>query len=188
MIKVNLVPQEILDKELQKQRLAQVSVAAAFLAVIFVIVSGMHYYTSVRLGRELDADQAEFKRLEVIVKKVEAVEAQAQAVRSHLAVIQELLAARTFYPRFMTELVKAIGDGVWLTSLSAAGDAKAGLKVQLACKSVSSEAATRWLRALQDSPVFVNPALGGLTMAPDGTVTFPMSLTYKEPAPSGGRK
>ena len=39
MIRVNLVPQELLDKELAKQRLAQVSVVAAFLGVIFLIKS-----------------------------------------------------------------------------------------------------------------------------------------------------
>ncbi len=53
MIKVNLVPQEFLDRELQKQRLAQVSVVAGCLAIIFLGVSVSYYYKGVGLAKRL---------------------------------------------------------------------------------------------------------------------------------------
>lgn len=182
MIRVNLVPQEILDRELQKQRLAQVSVAGAFLAVIFLGVSFSHYYKGVSLEKRLVESEAEFKRLEAIVKQVEELEAKAKAVKSRLDVIQDLLVARSFYPRFMTDLLKHLGEGVWLASLTATGT-PAELAVGMACQATGTDAATAWLRQLQQSATFKDPSIGAITLAADGLITFPMTVKYK-PAPA----
>lgn len=181
MIKINLVPQELLDREVQKQRLAQVSVAAGFLAIIFLGISFTHYYKGVALEKRLVEAEAEFKRLEAIVKQVEELEAKAKAVKSRLDVIQDLLVARSFYPRFMTELLKNLGEGVWLVSLAATGS-PTDLAVSMACQATGLEAATAWLRHLQASPTFKDPSLGAITLAADGLVTFPMQLKYRPDA------
>lgn len=186
MIKVNLVPQELLDREVQKQRLAQGSVAAGFLAIIFLGVSFSHYYKGVALEKRLVEAEAEFKRLEAIVKQVEELEAKAKAVKSRLDVIQDLLVARAFYPRFMTELLKNLGDGVWLVSLSASGS-PADLAVNMACQATGPEAATAWLRQLQASTSFKDPSIGAIVLAGDGLVTFPMSVRYR-PDVAAGKK
>lgn len=186
MIKVNLVPQELLDREVQKQRLAQVSVAAGFLAVIFLGVSFSHYYKGVALEKRLIEAEAEFKRLEAIVKQVEELEAKAKAVKSRLDVIQDLLVARSFYPRFMTELLKNLGEGVWLVTLTAAGSVS-DLTVSMTCQATGTEAATAWLRQLQTSTAFKDPTLGAITVASDGLVSFPMTIKYR-PDAAGGKK
>ncbi|MBI3300029.1 MAG: hypothetical protein HYZ75_17830 [Elusimicrobia bacterium] len=186
MIKVNLVPQEILDKELQKQRLAQVSVAAAFIGVFFLAVSFSHYYKSVTLADRLVEAEAEFKRLEVIVKQVEELEAKAKAVKARLDVIGDLLMARPFYPRFMTRLLEALGDGIWLSALNVSGSAP-NITVNMSCQATGVEAVTRWLRALQTSASFKEPSMGGLVIAADGLVTFSMSLKYKPDAPAAAK-
>ena len=178
MIKVNLVPIEILDKELQKQRIAQFSVAAGCLALVFAGISFAHYYQGVKLEARRVETEAEFKRLEAIVKQVEELEAKARAVKGRLDVIQDLLSARTFYPKFMGRLLEVIGDGVWIASLSVSGGGNE-LAVSLQCQAVSSEAATKWLRALQDAVHFKEPAMGALTIASDGMVSFPISMKYK---------
>ena len=178
MIRVNLVPQEFLDKELQKQRLAQVSVAAGFIAMFFLVVSFAHYYKSVTLATRLTEAEAEFASLEAIVREVEKLEASAKAVKARLDVIQSLLLARPFYPRFMTRLLEALGDGIWLTSLAVAGNPP-DLAVTMACQAVSTEAATKWLRALQEAAYFKDPTLGALTIAKEGTVTFSMGVKYR---------
>ena len=181
MIKVNLVPQEFLDRELQKQRLAQVSVVAGFLAIIFLGVSFSHYYKGVALEKRLAEAEVEFKRLEAIVKQVEELEAKAKAVKSRLDVIQDLLVARSFYPRFMTDLLKNLGEGVWLKSLSATGS-PADLKVMMTCEGSGTEAATAWLRQLQVSTAFKDPSLGAIALSSDGMVTFPMVMVYRPEA------
>ena len=181
MIRVNLVPQEFLDKEQQKQRLVQVSAAASVVAVFFLVVSFSHYYTGVKLVRRQVEAEAEFKRLEAIVKQVEELEAAAKAVHARLDVIKDLLMARPFYPRFMTELLAALGDGVYLTTLAISGST-GELAVSLNCTASSPEAATRWLRSLYESPVFKDPAMGGLSVGVDGATTFTMSLKYRPAA------
>lgn len=181
MIKVNLVPQEFLDRELQKQRLAQVSVVAGFLAIIFLGVSFSHYYKGVALAKRLGEAEVEFKRLEAIVKQVEELEAKAKAVKSRLDVIQDLLVARSFYPRFMTDLLKNLGEGVWLKSLTATGT-PADLKVTMTCEGSGTDAATAWLRQLQASTAFKDPVLGAIALASDGSVTFPMVMVYRPEA------
>ena len=181
MIRVNLVPQEFLDRELQKQRLVQVSAAASVAAVFFLAVSASHYYTGVKLVRRQVEAEAEFKRLEAIVKQVEELEASAKAVRARLDVIQDLLTARPFYPRFMTRLLEALGEGVYLTSLAISGN-PAELIVNLNCTASSPEAATAWLRSLSQSAFFKDPAMGGLSLKDDGTVTFSMGLKYRPEA------
>lgn len=186
MIKVNLVPVEFLDRELQKQRLAQVSVVAGFLGLVFLGVSFSHYYKGVTLAKRLAEAEVEFKRLEAIVKQVEELEAKAKAVKARLDVIQDLLVARSFYPRFMTELLKNLGDGVWLTALSAAGT-PADLGVSMSCQAAGTLAATAWLRQLQQSPIFKDPVLGPLALAADGLVTFPMNVRYR-PLPPEAKK
>lgn len=178
MIKVNLVPQEILDRELQKQRLAQVSVAAGFLAVIFLGVSFGHYYKAVTLETRLVEAEAEFKRLEAIVKQVEELEAKAKAVKARLDVIQDLLVSRQFYPRFMTELLKNLGEGVWVQTLGATGSTNE-LTVTMTCQATAPESATAWLRQLQASPVFKDPVMGAITIMSDNLVSFPMSVKYR---------
>ncbi|MBI5596125.1 MAG: hypothetical protein HY928_08565 [Elusimicrobia bacterium] len=184
MIRVNLVPQEILDKELQKQRLAQVSVAAGCLALVFAGISFSHYYKGVQLEARRVEAEAEFKRLEAIVKQVEELEAKARAVKGRLDVIRDLLTARSFYPQFMGRLLEIIGDGVWMKGISVAG-ASPELVVSLQCQASSSEAATKWLRALQDAVHFKDPVMGALSIDPDGGVTFPMTIKYK---PADGAK
>lgn len=181
MIRVNLVPQEFLDKELQKQRLVQVSAAATVVAVFFVAVSMSHYYTQVKLQRRQVEVEAEFKRLEAIVKQVEELEASARAVRARLDVIQDLLLARPYYPRFMTRLLEALGDGIYLTRLAISGS-PADLAVTVDCSASSPEAVTKWLRALSQSAVFKDSAMGSLTVTPLGAVTFTMSLKYRPEA------
>lgn len=181
MIRINLVPQEFLDKELQKQRLAQVAVAAGFIAVFFLAVSFSHYYKGVKLAARLAEAEAEFVSLEAIVKQVEALEAQARAVKGRLDVIQSLLLMRPFYPRFMTHLLQALGDGIWFVSLAVSGNPP-DVSVAMTCQAVSSEAATKWLRALQESETFKEPSMGSLAIDKEGRVAFTMSAKYKPAA------
>ena len=151
------------------------------LAIIFLGVSFSHYYKGVALEKRLAEAEVEFKRLEAIVKQVEELEARAKAVKSRLDVIQDLLVARSFYPRFMTDLLKNLGEGVWLKSLTAAGTS-ADLKVSMTCEGVGTDAATAWLRQLQASTAFKDPVLGAITVSADGMVTFPMVMAYKPDA------
>lgn len=188
MIKVNLVPQEILDKELQRQRLVQVGFVAGVFGLLFLGISGAHLYRGVSLARSLAESEEKYKKLEAVVQQVEALEAQARAVKARLDVMNELDRARPFYPRFMTELLKMLPSGVWLTTL----DAKAGgadqLTLNMGAQSASVDSVTAWLRVLNSTGAFTAPALGPLKFGSAGEITFTMGAVYRTPGAEAPKK
>lgn len=179
MIKINLVPQEILDKEIQKQRLVQVGIAAGFLFLIFAGVSFKHYYRGVTLAKTLAEQEAKFDKLAKIVAQVEALEQQAKAVRGRLDVMKELNRSRPLYPRFMGDLLSTFPKGVYLKSLTTT---TAGMKivVSMGAESVSSQDVSDWYRTLEVSEKFHGPKMGALSLTPEGIVNFSMAVDYED--------
>jgi len=160
MIKINLVPQEILDKEATRQRAAQGVVVGMVVAVLLVSVSAMHYWSSVSLDQKLKVDSAELDRLKKIVAQVEELEKTAAQVRARLNIVVDLMKYRALYPRFMEDLAKTLPSGVWLASLTTTGDQKA-LNVVMACKGAASDDAAAMLKAFEGSERFKDPTLNG---------------------------
>ncbi len=181
MIKVNLVPQEILDKEAQKQQALQVGVVMGVFVLVLAGVSFGHYYKKVKLVKELAEMEAQLKKLEVIVQQVEALEAKASAVRARLNVMEDLIKSRELYPGFMTDLLKTFPPGVWLTSLTTTGAGK-GLTVSMGAMARTPEDVSEWLRTLQKSERFSNPTIGAINMGAAGGNSFAMNAVYAPPA------
>ncbi|MFC1679866.1 PilN domain-containing protein [Elusimicrobiota bacterium] len=182
MIRINLVPPDILDEEVKKRRLVQFGIVAGFLGIIFAGFSFWHYYRGVKLDKQLAVLQAKYKTLEAIVKKVEDAESKARAVRARLEVMNSLDRARPFYPTFMTELLKHIVDGVWLDALNVSGGAGT-LSLNMNATALSVRSVTNWLRTLEKSETFSGPKLGALSFKGGGAteISFSMSVAYTDP-------
>lgn len=178
MIKINLVPQEVLDKELQKQRALQVGVVAGLLALGFVGVSYGHHRKKVKLERQLTQLEATLKTLEKEMRLVQALENQAKGLRARLGVVNNLLKSRELYPRFMTELLKTLPSGVWLLTLDTRGSDALSLDISAAAS--SSEAIADWLRTLEETKQFSGSALGPITIT-GRTHRFNVSVKYTPP-------
>ncbi len=178
MIKINLVPQEILDKEVQRQRMIQVGVAGAIVAVVLALVSFAHYQKKASLVESLTVQQAKLKNLQAIVDQVNAFDARAKAVRARLAVMTDLVQSRDLYPVFMTDLIESFPDGVWIGPLSTKGDAKAGLSVKMPAFAASTRDLTNWLRAIEASSIFGSAEISGISIAKDGQHNFSMEMLY----------
>src|SRR5271170_5762816 len=104
MIKINLVPQELLDKERQQQRYIQL----IFISVIFVVVvlglSIFHLRTYQRVEVELAAVQKEYNdKWSDIGNKIKAKSDSVNAIQTRLGVITDLLKGRYVYPHFMVD-------------------------------------------------------------------------------------
>lgn len=178
MIRVNLVPQDILDKEVQRLRAIQALAAAGVLLLFVGGVSLGHYRTKVELLKTLAQQQAELKRLEQIVAEVKALESQAAAVRSRLGVMDGLLVSREFYPRFMSHLLETFPAGVWINSLGAAPSGE-GLTLSLASNARTVRDLLDWYRTLKTSELFSEPVIGTLTFdKKGGVILFPMTVKY----------
>lgn len=178
MIKINLVPQEILDKEVQRQRIIQVSVVGAIVAVVLALVSFGHYQTKASLAESLTVHEAKLKNLQAIVDQVNAFEARAKAVRARLAVMMDLVQSRDLYPVFMTDLIESFPDGVWIGPLTTSGDAKKGLLIKMPAHAVSTRDVTNWLRGIESSPLFSDSKIGSISIKEDGVHDFSMSMKY----------
>jgi len=93
MIKVNLVPIEILAKARQRQLALQAGLVGGLFAVLVVCASLAHWVALYRLQNEYSYKQSKLKELGVIVAKVEELEKAADAVRARLS-------ENRIFPRF----------------------------------------------------------------------------------------
>lgn len=186
MIRINLAPPELLDKEVAQQRTVQAGILAGAVALVIAAVSFFHYNSGVKWERQLAADEAEFNRLQRIVAQVEELEQKAKHMRTQLATISDLRKSRAVYPRFMEDLLKLLPPGVWLTNLSTTSDAAGTmLTVSIACKSGAAEDVAVFLRTLETSDRFKEGQLnGGITVnALPGAVenVFNVNMKYSPP-------
>src|SRR5665213_3619019 len=120
MIKVNLVPAEILAKARQRQLLLQAAVLGGLLGVVLVVISLLHWAGLYRLQNDYNYKESELKRLGPLVAQVEELEKANEAVRARLSVIESLLKGRAFYPLFMSEFARTVPGGVKVNSLTTA--------------------------------------------------------------------
>jgi Tfp pilus assembly protein PilN len=184
MIKVNLVPPEILAKAHQKQQIFQATVAGVALAVVVALVSLGHVFRLQRLQYKLKVDLGELKKLEIIVAKVEELEKTAAAVRARLNVVTDLLKGRPVYPYFMSDFVKSVPSGVHVKTLGTQGGGSAAtpLKLNISAEARTNEDIALWVRKMEDSGRFSQAELGPVT-APEAVggekiYSFTLTATY----------
>lgn len=183
MIKINLIPREILDKELQRQRAIQAGLGAAAVAVLAVGISLTHYYRAVSLEKTLAGNEDRLQKLQKIVAEVEQYEATLNAVRARLNVIVDLLKSRPLYPYFMEDLLKSMPGGVWLISVNSQNEGSQ-LKLSITARASSSEDVAAWLRHMESSDRFSAPALGPVTVTEEAGQTvhgFTLGVRYAMP-------
>lgn len=177
MIKINLVPAEILAKAKQRQLLLQASVVGGLMALVLVVVSVGHWYGKRSLEMELTVNEAELKRLDAVVKQVEELEKAAAAVRARLNVIEDLLLGRTFYPVFMSEFARSVPGGVRVNSMSTTATTPGTVKLVIAAVANTNEDIAAWVKTLEKNDKFSLVELG--PVAASGTsFTFAVSASY----------
>lgn len=177
MIKVNLVPAEILAKARQRQLLLQASVVGGLLVLVLVLVSFGHWYGKRSLEVELANNEAELKRLDAVVKQVEELEKAAAAVRARLGVIENLLLGRSFYPIFMSEFARSVPAGVKVNSLGTSAVTPGTIKLLITGVANTNEDIAAWVKTLEKNPKFGLIELGAVTVS--GTAyTFGLTATY----------
>ncbi|MBI3288261.1 MAG: type IV pilus assembly protein PilM [Elusimicrobia bacterium] len=177
LIKVNLVPAEILAKARQRQLLLQAAFVGGLLVLLLAGASFGHWYGKHNLERQLAYDETELKRLDAIVKQVEELEKAASAVRARLNVIEGLLRGRPFYPIFMSEFARSVPAGVKVTFLGTSGAGEGALKLTITAEANTNEDIAAWVKTLEKNPKFGGAELGGVTAA--GLIyTFAMTTNY----------
>jgi Tfp pilus assembly protein PilN len=162
MIKVNLVPAEILAKAQQKQKALQFGLAGGAVALLIILVSLGFVWRLSRLEKKLAEQEAEFKRLSAVVAKVKEAEALAAVLRARLKVIDDLDRGRRAYPYFMSDFARSVPPGVRVLSMPVSGGNSSPLKLQITAEARTNEDIALWVRRLEESGKFSGMELGGV--------------------------
>lgn len=165
MIKVNLVPAEILAKARQRQLMLQAGVVGGVLVVVLVIISLVHLAGLYRLQNDYKYKDSELKRLAPLVAQVEELEKANDAVRAKLGVIANLLKGRAFYPLFMSEFARTVPAGVKVTNMPTVLQANGSLKLTISAVANSSDDIAGWMRTLEKNNHFAAVELGPVSAA-----------------------
>ncbi|MEK7388674.1 MAG: PilN domain-containing protein [Elusimicrobiota bacterium] len=177
MIKVNLVPSELLARAKQRQLVLQGVLLGTVLALGVTGVSFGHWYGKHRLEQNLIEQEAELQRLDAIVKQVEELEKAANAVRARLGVIEDLLLGRAYYPIFMSEFARSVPAGVRVNSVSTAGQGAGAIKLNIGAVANTNEDIAGWVKTMEKNPKFSSVEIGNVT-ATAGLYVFGLTATY----------
>ncbi len=177
MIKVNLVPSEILAKAKSRQLLLQAGAVGSLLALLLLGASFGHWYGKHALEITLVEKEAKLKQLDRIVKQVEELEKAAAAVRARLGVIEDLLLGRAYYPIFMSEFARSVPAGVKVNSMGTATAAPGTLKLTIAAVANTNEDIAAWVKTLEKNAKFASIEFGAVSVA-GTTYNFSLTATY----------
>jgi type IV pilus assembly protein PilN len=180
MIKINLVPAEVLIAEQQKRRAVQAGAAGVLVALAVVMASLWHLNRVRTLEVALAANKAELAKLQKIVDQVKELEATAKAVQNRLNVITSLLTGRFMYTVFLDDWARSLPSGVWVASL-ATTPTGGGLTINASGSARDESEIADWLRALQTSSKFSGFELGAVSLGgtpPEASYTFSLKGKY----------
>ena len=178
MIKVNLVPAEILAKARQRQLTFQAALVGGILAVVVVLISVGHWLSLYRLQNDYNYKQSKLKKLGAIVAQVEELEKASSAVRARLGVIEDLLKGRAFYPIFMSDFARTVPLGVRVTQLTTSTQPNSALKLSISAVAATNDDIANWMRALDKSGRFSGVELGAVSAAGPRQLNFTITTMY----------
>lgn len=181
MIKINLVPRELLAKEAQRIQSTQAVVVVAVVGLVLAGAWYLRWSQANRLEAHLAERQKRLDTLKQIVAEVEQLERTAAAVRTRLGVITDLLKGRALYPYFMADIAHTLPGNVWLSALSTTWKDGNALSINTTAASNGSDGVSDWLRNLEKSGKFSDPVLSAVSINENKVHNFSIQTTYKNP-------
>ncbi len=180
MAKINLLPwREELRKEKQRQFLSVLGLVFA----LGVVVVFAYKYT---VGLQIDSQQqrnnylkGEIKSLETQIKEIEKLEKERQQLIERMDMITDLQRSRPKVVRLFDELVRAIPEGLNLSSLE-----RREHILTVKGSAESAQRITAFMRNIEESKWFSNPSLKDIKSDQDfGAGRKAFLLTIQESSP-----
>ena len=182
MIKINLLPSNMIRREERKEIFVFACIFVGFVAVI----GGVHYalkfsaYNTVQ--RRTEIIKQELNNYESIVKQVETLQTTKRGLETRMNVISTLMTRRLIYPQFMETLVKALPGNVWFKSLSTKYDGIEKIVCALSAECSDNYALADLITALASNPKFSGVEVGPISTNASGprqTSVFSLNFIFK---------
>ncbi|NJS35609.1 MAG: fimbrial protein [Brachymonas sp.] len=156
MILINLLPHR---EEARKRRKEAFFVSLGIAALLGGVICGVVYASyQARISAQNDKNtflQAEIKKLENEIKEVSSLQAEIAALRARQQAVESLQADRNMPVYILTELVKQLPDGVYVSSMK-----QQNVTLNLLGTAQSQERVSEFLRNLSNnSQWFARPQL-----------------------------
>lgn len=161
MAKINLLPWR---QELRKQRQQEfVAVSMAVALAAAAIVMFLHLLISGQLSDQEERKayiQSEIATLDGQIKQIDELQTRKEELLARMKVIQDLQGRRPVIVRVFDEMVRAVPEKVYLSSVERVGD-----KFKIEGYAESNNQVSTFLRNLNTSTWFKNPMLSNVTAA-----------------------
>ena len=168
MILINLLPHR---ETARKRRKDVFNVSLGLSVLVGGVLAGLVYlWFQTQISAQQDKNQllqTEIKKFDVQIKDIAGLEAEIAALRARQQAVEDLQADRNLPVHLLTELVKQLPEGVYISSMR-----QDGQNVLLQGVAQSNERVSELLRNLgNNSPWFARPELveivaGSVTLAP----------------------
>jgi type IV pilus assembly protein PilN len=150
MIRINLIPQEEVQRSAgRRQQVAVGALAAAATVVLLVVAHGWQQVSSLATSREQARLERQLAELKGPYEQVVAMEREKKELQEKLSVIRELEAKKFGPVRMLADLSTSTPDKLWLTDF-----AEKGGNIRLAGLGVDEQTVADFMRRLSTSPYF----------------------------------
>lgn len=119
MIRVNLLPPEILEKRKAERRLTYMVAALIIVSLVLVGVWGFAMTRASSKQRTLEAKQQELQQVTQQAESLEIFEAQQTELARRKSVVQLALDARQDWAKLFDEISLVLPSDMWLSALAA---------------------------------------------------------------------
>jgi type IV pilus assembly protein PilN len=193
MAKINLLPWRQAYREEKKREFVTILFAMALLSALlaYVWVASIESAIENQNSRNRLLED-EIAKLELQVKEIAEIKKIRADLLARIKVIQDLEGTRPVIVRYFDDFVRAIPDGVYITSMDRRGDL-----ITLDGVAESYNRVSAFLRKLDESEWFADPKLSSVKAAPgEGEQANSFQMTVSTSAPleltedlsSGGKK
>ena len=162
MIKINLLPKEILEKEKGKQIVLLVSFVGLCIVGAAVGLYGLRLLKYNAMKAELRKIENKLQPLQAVIKQVDTIEAEKGRVNIKIGVIKTLLMETLVYPKFMQEISILIPKNVWINKLETRSRPEI-LEVKMNLSATDNHGIARFLATLENSENFDSVGMGAIS-------------------------
>lgn len=163
MPSINLLPWRVVQREQQKKRYLALlgTVAGMTFACVWLLGMGLEHLLSVQQTRNAFLQQ-EIAVLDIKIEKIKAVKLDKEILEQKMKLIEQLLISRNATPITIDELAQIIPDGIAFNELNRIDNI-----MILEGTSSSNNRLAAFMRALDDSPIFVAPEIASISADPN---------------------